>query len=214
MTRPVGAARRTRRSGERGQSLVEFAMVVTVMLLLLLGMLEFGFVFDHHLTIEYASREGARTASAMANGGGTVGCGSGQSPNAATVDPQIIAAVQRVLTSPGSPIVPSRVGTIKIYKATSTGDVSGSSVNTWVYSAGAGPVVDGKALDFVQSGGTGWAACLRNNGTPADSVGVSLSYSYHLVTPLSAIMGFFGSGTGPTTIPITDKTVMALNPGT
>jgi hypothetical protein len=214
VTRPVGATRRTRRSGERGQSLVEFSMVVTVMLLLLLGMLEFGFVFDHHLTVEYASREGARTASALANGGGVVGCGTGQSPNAASVDKQIIAAVQRVLTSPGSPVVPSRVGSIKIYKATSTGAISGSSVNTWIYSAGAGPVVDGKALDFVQSGGTGWAACLRNNNTPADSVGVSLSYSYHLVTPLSAVMGFFGSGSGPTTIPITDKTVMALNPGT
>jgi hypothetical protein len=213
VTRPDVAARRTRRSGQRGQSLVEFAMVVTVMMLLLLGMLEFGFVFDHHLTVEYASREGARTASALANGGGVVGCGTGQSPNAATVDKQIIAAVQRVLTSPGSPVVPSRVGTIKIYKATSTGAISGSSVNTWVYSAGAGPVVDGKALDFIQSGGTGWAACLRNNGTPADSVGVSLTYSYHLVTPLSAVMGFFGGG-GPSTIPITDKTVMALNPGT
>ncbi len=43
---------------------------------------------------------------------------------------------------------------------------------------------------------------------------MSLSYSYHLVTPLSAVLGFFGPGTGPTTIPITDKTVMALNPGT
>ena len=173
MTRPDVAFRRTRRTGQRGQSLVEFAMVVTVMMLLLLGMLEFGFVFDHHLTIEYASREGARTGSALANGGGVVGCGTGQSPNAASVDKQIIAAVQRVLTSPGSPVVPSRVGTIKLYKATSTGAISGSSVNTWVYSAGAGPVVDGKAIDFVQSGGTGWAACLRNNGTPADSIGVS-----------------------------------------
>ena len=47
-------------AGESGQSLVEFAMIVTVVMLLLLGMLEFGFVFDHHLTLEYATREGAR----------------------------------------------------------------------------------------------------------------------------------------------------------
>jgi TadE-like protein len=214
VTAPVARVRRPRTGTQRGQSLVEFSMVVTVMMLLLLGMLEFGFVFDHHLTIEYASREGARTAAALANGGGAVGCGSGQSPNAANVDKQIIAAVQRVLTSPGSPIVESRVNTIKIYKADSSGDISGSSVNTFVYSLGGGSVVDGKALDFVQSGGTGWAACLRDNGSTPDSVGVSLSYDYYLVTPLSAAMGFFGSGSGPASIPISDKTIMALNPGT
>ncbi len=42
-------------AGEAGQSLVEFAMIVTVVMLFLLGMLEFGFVFDHHLTLEYAT---------------------------------------------------------------------------------------------------------------------------------------------------------------
>ena len=213
MTRPDVAARRTRRTGQRGQSLVEFAMVVTVMMLLLLGMLEFGFVFDHHLTIEYASREGARTGSALANGGGVVGCGTGQSPNAASVDKQIIAAVQRVLTSPGSPVVPSRVGTIKHLQGHLDRRHQRQLGQHLGLQRRAGPVVDGKALDFVQSGGTGWAACLRNNGTPADSIGVSLTYSYHLVTPLSAVMGFFGGG-GPATIPIADKTVMALNPGT
>ena len=212
MSGPMARVRRTRTGTQRGQSLVEFSMVVTVMMLLLLGMLEFGFVFDHHLTIEYASREGARTAAALANGGGTVGCASGQSPNAANVDKQIIAAVQRVLTSPGSPIVESRVNTIKIFKSDASGNISGSSVNTFVYSLAGGSVVDGKPLDFVQSGGTGWAACLRDNGSTPDSVGVSLSYDYYLVTPLSAAMGFFGPG-GPASIPISDKTIMALNPG-
>ena len=43
-------------------------MVITVMMLLLLGMLEFGFIFDQHLTLEYSSREGARVGAAMANG--------------------------------------------------------------------------------------------------------------------------------------------------
>ena len=36
------------------------------MMLLLLGMLEFGFIFDQHLTLEYASREGARVGAALA----------------------------------------------------------------------------------------------------------------------------------------------------
>ena len=203
---------RRRRDREGSQSVVEFSMVVTVAMILLLGMLEFGFVFDHHLTLEYASREGARVGSALANGGGTMGCGAGQSPNAASVDPQIIAAVQRVITSPGSQVVESRITSIKIFKSTASGTQSGGSVNVWTYSAGAGPVVDGLALNFVNSS-TGWSACSRDNGSTADSLGVGVTYNYQVVTPLSAVMGFFGGGPGPATITMTDKTVMALNPG-
>ncbi len=197
---------------EHGQSLVEFSMIISVVMLLLLGMLEFGFLFDHHLTLEYATREGARVGSAMGNGGGTLGCGAGQSPNAATVDPQIIAAVQRVITSPGSAVVASRITEIRIYKSNTTGGISGSS-NKWIYSQANGPSVDGKNLDFIPSGATGWAACARDNGAEPDSIAVSLKYDYHLVTPLSAAMGFFGPGTGPSAFEIGDRTVMALNPG-
>jgi len=70
--------RAIRHAGERedGQSLVEFSMIITVVMLLLLGMLEFGFLFDHHLTLEYATREGARVGAALANGGGALGCSS------------------------------------------------------------------------------------------------------------------------------------------
>jgi hypothetical protein len=206
------------RTGERehGQSLVEFSMIVTVIMLLLLGMLEFGFLFDHHLTLEYATREGARVGAALANGGGTLGCSTGQSPNAGTVDQQIVAAVQRVITSPGSAVVKSRVSEIIIYKSTLTGGVTGSAPgqqNKWVYGLNGGPVVDGRALDFVPTTTQGWAACSRNNGSIPDSIGVSLKYDYELVTPLSAVMGFFGPGSGPTTVEIGDRTVMALNPG-
>ena len=103
---------------ERGQGLVELSIVVPLVLLFLLGMLEFGFMFDHTLTLGYGSREAARLGSALVNGGGTLGCGSGQSPNAATVDGRIIAAAQRILAAPDSPIVLSRVSQIRIYQAT------------------------------------------------------------------------------------------------
>ena len=192
--------------------MVELMLILTVLLLLTLGTIEFGFAFDHHLTLEYATREGARVGSAMGNGGGTLGCNAGQSPNAATVDPQIIAAVQRVITSPGSAVVESRITEIRIYKSNSTGGISGSS-NKWVYSKANGPSVDGKNLDFVASGATGYPACSRDNGAEPDSIGISLKYDYHLVTPLSAAMGFFGPGSGPTAFEIGDRTVMALNPG-
>ena len=45
-----------------GQSLVETALVLPVILLLLLGIVEFGRVFSAYLVITNASREGARCA--------------------------------------------------------------------------------------------------------------------------------------------------------
>jgi hypothetical protein len=187
---------------ERGQGLVEFSLVVPAFLLLLLGMLEFGFAFDQNLTLQYASREGARVGSALVNGGGPLGCGVGLSPNAATVDDLIIAAVNRVLTSPGSRVRTSAVPTIRIYKAGNAGQELGP-VNVWTYSAGAGPTVDGKQLDYVRTTTT-WAACGRSNA-PADSIGVSLTYTYQLATPLGGITGF-------STIAMSDRTVMQMNP--
>lgn len=205
--RPRGPAR----PGERGQGLVEFAALVPFFLFLLLGMLEFGFVFDHHLTISYATREGARAGAALANGGGPLGCAVGQSPNASAVDPQIIAAVQRVLASPGSPIALNRISEIRIYKATATGGEVTGKVNVWRYDPAGGPMVDGRALDFSPQT-IGWPACERSNVTAApDSLGVSLRYTYQFVTPLSAVGAFFGGG-GPASLPISDRTVMALNP--
>ncbi len=59
VSRPASPDRPPSRS--RGQSLVEFAVSVPVFVMLLFGMLEFGFAFSHNLTLEYATREGART---------------------------------------------------------------------------------------------------------------------------------------------------------
>jgi len=195
---------RSQTEGERGQSLVEFAMIVTVMMLLLLGMLEFGFVFDQHLTLEYSSREGARVGAALANGSSTIPC--------AQVDNNVVAAVQRVITSPGSRVNEAKITEIRIYKSTSAGIQSGNTYNLWVYQKAGGPVVDGKALDFKNTTAN-WSACGRSNATTSpDSIGVLVKYNYEAVTPLAAVMSFFG-GPGPNTIPISDKTVMALNPG-
>src|SRR5450759_2456703 len=46
----------------RGQSLVEFALVLPLLLLILLGIIQFGFIFNTQVTITNAAREGARAA--------------------------------------------------------------------------------------------------------------------------------------------------------
>ena len=206
-----------RRGGARGQSLVEFTLIIPAFMLILFGMIEFGFVFSHDLTLEYATREGARAAAALDNGGGTLGCGVGQSPNWTTVDPLVVAAVERVLQSPGSLVVISKVSQIVIYKANpTTGANDQGKQDVWTYSPGNGPIPQGSTshLNFVDSSypnGDAWQACSRSNASPnIDSIGVSLVYSYNFQTPLAGVLNFFGGG--GSTLTLTDKTVMQLNP--
>ena len=198
----------TDRASRRGQGLVEFAMAVPVFLLLLRGILEFGFVFDQTMTINYATREGARNGSAFANGNATtMPCVTSED-----VDKHIVAAVQRILDAPGSRVAVARINEIRIYNANNAGGQIGGQANIWT--PGSGPIVDGVALKFNDTT-TNWNACSRDNtwtGTTApDSIGVGIQYRYEFVTPLAGIVGFFGPS-GGTTIVISDRTVMALNP--
>lgn len=45
---------------EQGQSLVEFALVLPVLMLILLGIVEFGWMFNAKITLTSAAREAAR----------------------------------------------------------------------------------------------------------------------------------------------------------
>lgn len=47
---------------EEGQAMVEMALVLPILLLLLLGIVEFGRVFNAFITVNHVSREGARAA--------------------------------------------------------------------------------------------------------------------------------------------------------
>lgn len=47
---------------EKGQSLVELALVLPFLLLILLGIIQFGFVLSGQITVTSAAREGARLA--------------------------------------------------------------------------------------------------------------------------------------------------------
>jgi hypothetical protein len=174
------------------------------------GAVELGTVLSDAMTMASATREGARVASALVNGGGALGCSAGQSPNAATVDQNVIAAVERVLVGNGTRIILADVSQIRIAKSTSTGAETVNSINTWNYQLNGGPVVDGQPLDFAAPG-TGpspaaqWQACSRNNAAPADSAVVTVTYVYRGRTPLRMLVPMFNQFT------MTDRTVMAMN---
>lgn len=48
---------------EKGQSLVETALILPILLLLLFGIVDFGRIFHAYLTLDHAGREAARAAS-------------------------------------------------------------------------------------------------------------------------------------------------------
>jgi hypothetical protein len=54
--------RSRRASSERGAELIEFALVFPMLLLVMLGIVDFGFLFQRYEVVTNAAREGARVA--------------------------------------------------------------------------------------------------------------------------------------------------------
>ncbi len=54
--------KRTKDLGQRGQAVVELALVLPVLVMLLFGMVEGGRIFGSYLNVTHAVREGARVA--------------------------------------------------------------------------------------------------------------------------------------------------------
>lgn len=206
-------------TSERGQSLVEFSLILPIFLFLLLIMLEFGLAFNHKLTIGIATREGARTGSSLAAGGmAATSCGGGN--DAAKVDEQVVAGVDRILVSPGSDVVMADISQLRIFQADATGAEVAGRVNVWTLSVDSGGLPTGVDVDpgvgvdrlyFAQSSVT-WPASCRQNGVDPDRLGVAIRYTYHLQTALSGFTGAVMHGNQAATMNMNDQTVMVLNP--
>jgi hypothetical protein len=95
-------ARFLRRPGrsERGAALVEFALIVPILMMLVVGIAEFGFGYRDRLTIQTATRTGARV-------GTTLG-------STATIDYEILQGVKSALGS----IPTANIDKIIVYKST------------------------------------------------------------------------------------------------
>ena len=193
----------------RGQSLVEFSLILPVIMFLLLGMVEMGFAINHNVAIQTATRQGARVGSILVNG--DTDC---KTPHDATlanaVDPAIISAVEGALISPGSMVDETQVTSIEIFGLSSNGTALGTDL--FVYNSGTG--------HFVASGTAGWPAINRcgavtgslpNGG--ATRIGVKITYNYRFITPLGSLLSVFGGGLFANgKITMTDQTTMALEP--
>ena len=64
---------RARMRSERGAELIEFALTLPLLLLLVLGIIEFGFMFQEYEVVTNAAREGARLGALIPSAGYTTG---------------------------------------------------------------------------------------------------------------------------------------------
>ncbi|HEY8239346.1 MAG TPA: TadE/TadG family type IV pilus assembly protein [Candidatus Limnocylindrales bacterium] len=67
MRHGLGSPAGRRASNRRGQSLVEFALIFPILLVVLAGILDFGFLLYSRMTVISAAREGARWAVYQSN---------------------------------------------------------------------------------------------------------------------------------------------------
>ena len=57
---------------QKGQSMVEFALILPILLLLVLAIIEFGFMFSDYLSLSNASRESVRYVSLGGSNSGAI----------------------------------------------------------------------------------------------------------------------------------------------
>ena len=100
------------RREERGQALVEFAIVLPALLLLILGIVEFAFVWNSRNTVLFASRDGAMLAAEGGNGFGT--------------DCVVLDRIERDIISPSNAI---RIQQVQLYWSDRNGDQIGAYTN-------------------------------------------------------------------------------------
>ena len=169
----VGGMRRRRRPqrpGATGQSLVEFALALPIFVLLMMGVLEFGFLYNNILTVQYASRQGV---SAAAQAGGVDGA-----------DCSILKAVEHALTAP---IDKSRVTSVVIFQSDVNGDPVPGIANTYVRTGTLDcPGSEDEPYSLV--GDEGYPQAERHDSLAEglDIVGVRIGYLYAGITPLGS----------------------------
>ena len=90
------------RLAERGAVIVEFAIVLTILILLLGGGVEFGLLARDHQVLQNAAREGARFSALPANNISGAGSGAG----AAAIEGRIKSHMQTYLQNEGITTIP------------------------------------------------------------------------------------------------------------
>jgi hypothetical protein len=199
------------RHRSRGQALVEFALVIPIFLILLIGLIEFAFVFNAALGLNFATRNASLVAA--------------EAGNQRLADCAILSEIQKSINAP---MDLQQVQTVTIYKADRGGAPVPGVQDVWTRVAtpnnyDADCVTGGTAAYklYFQPTSIGWGATgLENTGgrcdvlqgcctlfpsvcsspptgyIPLDSIGVKIDYQYRYHTPLGNLLALPGWSIG------------------
>jgi Flp pilus assembly protein TadG len=183
---------------QRGQSLVEFALVFPIFFVLLMGLIEFGLVFNALLSINFASRDASLIAAEAGNAVGS--------------DCVILKKVEDAISAPSST---SRVTEVRIYNADKNGAQIGGQVNVYARSGSTPCTLPSGAWTAPYSLTTGGyletnrcnfqAGCSGSGGV--DTIGVKITYHYTWFTPMGSFIGL-----GATDYTMVESNVMRMEP--
>jgi Flp pilus assembly protein TadG len=195
---PQTDAVRARVRDEHGQSLAEFALIIPLFFIVLMGLIEFTFAFNGMLSTNYASR-----------GAGLI---AAQVGNAASADCLILNEVDQLMNAP---VERTQISRVEIQRTNPSGStvyassvyqrsgstsctVTGGATLTVPYSAVSAGYPPSQRCTVLPPAGCPTLTPLR---TTVDTVAVQVTYVYPWHTPLRPLMGIFGgslSGTGYT----------------
>lgn len=174
---------RRHRLDDRGATLVEFAIILPILLLILFGIIEWSLAFKDSLTVASATRAGARTASA--------------SPRSPTFAADTAAAMDRAVTA----LPKDSIQELWIYRAAADGTPEGGGGGFGSCTVCVKYRWDEPTTSFVQVSDTWSPDTHRACAGEADAVGIYLEVEHEFLT------GFF-----PPTMTLTDHTVMNFEP--
>ena len=161
---------------EAGSSLVEFAMVLPMLILLAVGLAEFGFLGVDYLTVTNAAREGARTGAAAADY-------SDPGPPAVNADDLILESVEEAACN----LVFGNLVSVTIYRAEPDGSIPnpvGSWVNVYKNTGTLNCDAPGHGLSPAV-GCCSWDPATRDRVPPVFDVhGVEVVFSHTTITGL------------------------------
>ncbi len=147
---------------ETGATLVEFALILPILLVVILGITEFGLAFKDFLSVSNAAREGARIASSAGN------------------EPDADCAVLGGLSDSLTALSLDRLDRVEIFKGIPGGGQDFANTNTYSF-------VSGDPADCANwTSSVLWDPTSRDTTTgpsgPLDIIGVRLVYDHVWIT--------------------------------
>lgn len=175
---------------ERGQSLVEFSLILPVFLALVMGVVEFAVAMNATLGVNHASQDAAHVAAI-----------AGNTPGA---DCLILQQIERSITTPADA---SRVTAVEVSRTSLAGNVVYASSRFVRGGSLTCRLADGSQLSVPYTQSTNGypvsdrcnvlAGCPTLGRSTVDAIGVAVGYHYDWITPLGAILPLIGHADTP-----------------